>query len=226
MPPPMRTCSEVAGAERQQRRRRSAITQNSGLRDLLAQLEAEDLAEHGRLRSGRARGGGCVSHGRSRRPRGPAATGLEAVLGVRVGEHVDDRPPADQARGQHGHAAAVVVQLGLVDGLSPDPAPQLRASPRPARRRAAPGPRQMIAMRGHRSVTSSTMWVDRITTTFSPISASRLRKRLRSSGSRPGGRLVDDDQLRIADQRLGDAEALAHAAGETCRACACARPTG
>jgi hypothetical protein len=29
-----------------------------------------------------------------------------------------------------------------------------------------------------------------------------------------GGGLVDDDQLRIADQRLGDAEALAHAAGK------------
>ena len=31
-----------------------------------------------------------------------------------------------------------------------------------------------------------------------------------------GGRLVDDDQLWIADQRLGDAETLAHAAGEAC----------
>ena len=30
----------------------------------------------------------------------------------------------------------------------------------------------------------------------------------------PGRRLVDDDDLRIAEQRLGDAEALAHAAGE------------
>ena len=40
-------------------------------------------------------------------------------------------------------------------------------------------------MRGHRSATSSTMWVERMTTTFSPISASRFRKRLRSSGSRP-----------------------------------------
>ena len=28
------------------------------------------------------------------------------------------------------------------------------------------------------------------------------------------GRLVDDDELRIAEQRLRDAEALAHAAGE------------
>ena len=33
-------------------------------------------------------------------------------------------------------------------------------------------------------------------------------------GIEAGGRLVDDDQLGIADQRLGDAEALAHAAGE------------
>ncbi|MNT33910.1 hypothetical protein D3C72_1698580 [compost metagenome] len=46
-------------------------------------------------------------------------------------------------------------------------------------------PPASTAMRGHRSATSSTMWVDRMTTTFSPISASRLRKRLRSSGSRP-----------------------------------------
>ena len=30
----------------------------------------------------------------------------------------------------------------------------------------------------------------------------------------PGGRLVDDDQLRVAEQRLRDAEALPHAAGE------------
>ena len=46
-------------------------------------------------------------------------------------------------------------------------------------------PSTMIAICEHRSVTSSTMWVDRITTTFSPISASRLLKRFRSSGSRP-----------------------------------------
>ena len=46
-------------------------------------------------------------------------------------------------------------------------------------------PLASTAMRGHRSATSSTMWVERMTTTLSPISASRLRKRLRSSGSRP-----------------------------------------
>ena len=46
-------------------------------------------------------------------------------------------------------------------------------------------PASMIAICGQRSETSSTMWVDKITTTFSPISAKRLRKRLRSFGSRP-----------------------------------------
>ena len=43
----------------------------------------------------------------------------------------------------------------------------------------------MIAMRGHSSLTSSTMCVDRITTTSSPMRASRLWKRRRSAGSRP-----------------------------------------
>ena len=33
-------------------------------------------------------------------------------------------------------------------------------------------------------------------------------------GVEAGGRLVDDDQLGVADQRLGDAEALPHAARE------------
>ena len=46
-------------------------------------------------------------------------------------------------------------------------------------------PSTMIAMVEQRSVTSSTMCVDRITTTFSPISERRLLNRLRSSGSRP-----------------------------------------
>ena len=48
-----------------------------------------------------------------------------------------------------------------------------------------PMPLTMMAMLGHRSVTSATMGGDRITTTCSPILASRLRKRLRWSGSRP-----------------------------------------
>ena len=46
-------------------------------------------------------------------------------------------------------------------------------------------PLASTAIRGQRSATSSTMWVERMTTTLSPMPASRLRKRLRSSGSRP-----------------------------------------
>jgi hypothetical protein len=42
-----------------------------------------------------------------------------------------------------------------------------------------------MAMRRHRSLTSATMCVDRITITCSLMSASRLWKRMRSSGSRP-----------------------------------------
>ena len=40
-------------------------------------------------------------------------------------------------------------------------------------------------MREQRSLTSSTMCVERMTITFSPISASRLWKRTRSPGSSP-----------------------------------------
>ena len=35
-------------------------------------------------------------------------------------------------------------------------------------------PLPMMAMRGHRSATSSTIWVERMTTTSSPMRASRL----------------------------------------------------
>jgi hypothetical protein len=46
-------------------------------------------------------------------------------------------------------------------------------------------PRWMMAMREHRSLTSSTMCVERMTTAFSPSSLSRFRKRTRSAGSSP-----------------------------------------
>ena len=51
--------------------------------------------------------------------------------------------------------------------------------------------------------------------TFSPMSASRLWKRTRSSGSRPAVGSSTMMSLGSAEQRLRDAEALAHAAGET-----------
>ena len=78
----------------------------------------------------------------------------------------------------------ILLELGVADRLLPhlaagrgDEVGGLALEPQP--------PVGSTAISGHRSATSSTMWVDRITTTLSPIPASRLRKRLRSSGSRP-----------------------------------------
>ena len=140
--------------------------------------------------------------------------GLEALLRACLAVDVDQRLAADQPRRQHRVARLVVGQRRLARPACSTRARAWRRSPRAARRSSAPRRCEMIAMRGHRSATSSTMCVERITTTCSPISASRLRKRLRSSGIEAGGRLVDDHQPRIAEQRLRDAEALAHAAGE------------
>jgi hypothetical protein len=55
------------------------------------------------------------------------------------------------------------------------------------------------------------MCVDRITSRSPASSASRCRKRTRS-WIQPDRRLVHDQQLRIIEQRLRDAHALAHAA--------------
>ena len=87
-------------------------------------------------------------------------------------------------------------------------------------------PCPMIATRGHRSATSSTMCVDRMTTTSSPTSASRFWKRRRSAGSRPAVGSSTIEQRRLAEQRLRDAVALLHAAREGIDAAACGRPTG
>jgi hypothetical protein len=70
----------------------------------------------------------------------------------------------------------------------------------------------MIAMRGQRSETSSTMWVDNhdaLADVGEQVEEAVALFRIEARG-----RLVDDQQRRAADQRLGDAEALAHAAGE------------
>ena len=103
--------------------------------------------------------------------------------------------------------------LAPADDLAPDPALKLRHEGAGLSLEQHSSLRQ-DGHRGQRSLTSSTMCVERITTDVLADLASRLWKRLRSSGIEAGGRLVDDDQLRIAEQRLRDAEALAHAAGE------------
>ena len=71
----------------------------------------------------------------------------------------------------------------------------------------------MIAMRGQSSRTSSTMCVERITVTFAADGAEQIEKAVALRRVQAGGRLVDDDQPGIGEQRLRDPEALLHAAG-------------
>ena len=75
-------------------------------------------------------------------------------------------------------------------------------------------PPARIAMREQSWRTSSTMCVERITTTFSPIFTEQVVEAVALLGIEARGGFIDDEQLRIAEQRLRHAEALLHAAGE------------
>ncbi len=129
-------------------------------------------------------------------------------------------------RRDHVELALERRQLAARDDAAPDLA---RAETR-ARRRARPcsstRPREMIAMRRHRSLTSSTMWVERMTTTFSPISDSRLRKRSRSPGSSPAVGSSTMMSRGLADAAPARCRSAASCRPRRCRAAACARPTG
>ena len=57
------------------------------------------------------------------------------------------------------------------------------------------------------------MCVERMTVTFEPMELEQIEEAIALGRVEAGGRLVDDDELRIGEQRLGDAEALLHAAG-------------
>ena len=53
----------------------------------------------------------------------------------------------------------------------------------------------------------------------------KIQEAIALGGIEAGGGLVDDNEPGIAEQRLGDAEALLHAAGKSARALSCGRPT-
>ena len=65
-----------------------------------------------------------------------------------------------------------------------------------------------------------------MTTTCSPISLSRLWKRTRSSGSRPGGGFVDNDQPGDRRSAPGRCRSAASCRRRRCRGADCGRPTG
>jgi hypothetical protein len=75
----------------------------------------------------------------------------------------------------------------------------------------------MMAMLAHRSATSDDVGGQDHGLVFADVGQQVVEAHalLRVEA---GGRFVDDDQFRVAQQRLGDAEALAHAARETAQA--------
>ena len=83
-------------------------------------------------------------------------------------------------------------------------------------------PSLMMITRPQVASTSLRMWVERMTVRSLP----RLRMRSRIStiwfGIEAGGRLVEDQDLRLVDQGLGEADALAEALREL-RRCPCRR---
>ncbi len=73
-------------------------------------------------------------------------------------------------------------------------------------------------MRAAIASTSETMWVERMTVRPLPELGEQVAEAHALLGVEPHGGLVDDEQLGVAEQRLGDADALAHAAREAAEA--------
>jgi hypothetical protein len=89
----------------------------------------------------------------------------KAITRINCRQDMDHDTARRETRGHDLIAYAIVGEFGILGGFRPS---------------AAACPFDRV----HRSDTSPTMCVERITKVFSPSSASRLRKRLRSSGSR------------------------------------------
>src|SRR6185369_3034046 len=138
---------------------------------------------------------------------------LEAVLGTRVAIDVDQRLTAHETRRQHRVALLVLAQRRLADQLAPDAVTQR------ADRLARLAAHQHLAARDDRHARTQ------IGNVFDDVRRENHDDLLADAGEQieksialfrieSGGRLVDDHQARIAEQRLRDAEALPHAAGK------------
>ena len=131
---------------------------------------------------------------------------------------VDHRAAGGQPRREDLVAVPGSRAARSCDDLAPDRALQ-RVDDRAGSPASSTRPPSMIAIRLHSSRTSSTMWVERITTTFCADLAEQVVEAVALLRVEAGGRLVDDEELGLAEQRLRDAEALAHAARDSCPAC-------
>ena len=73
-------------------------------------------------------------------------------------------------------------------------------------------PSSITTTRWQSAATSSVWWVDSITVRSAARSDTSSRKRRRCSGSRPGGGLVEHEQVGVAEQGLRERDASPHAA--------------
>ena len=142
-----------------------------------------------------------------------ARHGFEARARQRVGQHVDHRAAGEEARGDHLVVAPMRLEFALADALAPDPAVhRLDQLERRAGADDAAGGDDRHARAQVGDVLDDVRRQD-----HDHVLADlgqQVEEAVALLGVEAGGGLVDDDQLRLAEQRLRDAEALAHAAGE------------
>ena len=164
------------GEERQQEQHREE-EQGGESPQMVAQLEPEDGPEHGAMPPPGRRPDGSRRPPGSARPGEPVAGGLSlytCTTGAPATSRVEITSCTRMVSANASRATAL-------RQTRPRSSPMTWAGSPVSTTR----PRSMIAMRLQSSLTSSTMWVERITITSLPISPRRLRKRRRSVGSSP-----------------------------------------
>ena len=164
-----------------------------------------------RLRRRRVRAG--PRWPRSRRPRASASTGTKPVGGRAVADDVHQRAAGHQPRRDDRQLRLHGVQIAAGNRLLPD------AALEPRRQRLRLAGQQHASLVDDRHVRAQVAHVgDDVRGQDDDDVLADVREQVVEAhallGVEAGGRLVDDDELRVAEQRLRDAEALAHAAGE------------
>src|SRR5688500_1636261 len=138
---------------------------------------------------------------------------LEAVARGLITQDVDGRAPASEPRREHWHRLLVSSDFAPADHLAPDPALE------PRDERAGFSVQQHSALRQDRHPAAELAYIfDDVRRQDHhrglPDLAEQIVEAEPLFGIEAGGRLVDDDQLRIAEKCLCDPEAPAHAARE------------
>ncbi len=212
----------AAEADRFRRRRPESQQEEHDGRDpehrvayLVAQLEARDCVEHPAIPYAALRAA-------PRRARvrvdeidvfQVALDQREAVAGILLREDVNDSATREQSSRDHFIRRLHIFQRVVRDRLRPDGA----AAARDQFARRAFELNTSARQDGHARTQVGDVLDDMGGQDDHHVLADlhqQVVETIAFLGIEAGGRLVHDHQLRIADQRLGDAEALAHAAGE------------